>query len=87
MLTYSMFCLHGVLEVKHLKVWQTFILACNHLVKPCVSNVDIQIAKFLFVKFAKDMESNYGLKYITPVNGHCKQQQSYTEYQQNCFFF
>ena len=38
----------------------------KHLVKPCVSKVDIQIATFLFVKFAKDMESNYGSKYITP---------------------
>lgn len=71
-LLYSMFVLKDVLDDKHLKCWQTFVLACKYLTKPIVSVCDVTKADLLLTKFGKLVENVYGNATVTPnMHLHC----------------
>ncbi|XP_048256529.1 uncharacterized protein LOC125382143 [Haliotis rufescens] len=71
-LVFSLLCLDGLLPTIHLKVWQTFVLACKHFCQPCIEKVNLVIAKNLMVKFCTQVTQLYGAQFITPnMHLHC----------------
>lgn len=71
-LIYSIFALKGVIEDEHFRCWQTFTLACKHLCKPSISEVDLKRADLLLLKFCRQFESLYGKDAVTPnMHLHC----------------
>ncbi|XP_022102683.1 uncharacterized protein LOC110985747 [Acanthaster planci] len=65
-LYFSMYALDGILPEVHLKCWQTFVLACRLICKPCISIAEVEKADFLFLKFCKEYETLHGSLAITP---------------------
>lgn len=65
-LLYSMYALEGILPNQHLHCWQSFVLACRHLCKPCITETDLLIADRKLLDFVKSFERLYGKAAITP---------------------
>ena len=65
-LTYSMYCLKGVLDDKYLKVWQTFVLACSNLIRPYLAKHEVDLGNLLLIKFATQVEEIHGKSCVTP---------------------
>jgi len=75
-LIYSMHVLQGILPEKHLQCWQAFVLACKFLVKPVVSNMDLDKADFMLMQFCRKFEKLYGASKVKPnmhLHGHLKE--------------
>lgn len=62
----SMFCLHNLLEERHILLWQKFVLACERLGKPYISAQDINIAHNLLVSFGSAVDGVYEKQLTTP---------------------
>ena len=43
-LLFSMYCLKDVLPDQHLHYWQSFVLACRLLCRPCITKTDLMLA-------------------------------------------
>ena len=65
-LIYSMFVLQGILNADHIKLWQTFVLACEKISKPCITITEAKCAHNLFIKFCKSFERYFDRKKVTP---------------------
>lgn len=50
-LLYSMYALKDILPEKHLHYWQSFVLACRLLCKPCITKTDLMLADYKFIDF------------------------------------
>ena len=71
-LVYSTYVLHDSLSDKDFKIWHTFVTACRKLISPVVSLNDTQLDDFLFLKFCRQAEKEYGELFITPnMHMHC----------------
>lgn len=71
-LVYSMYALLGLIDQKHLEMWQTFVLACKKITKPLVTKEDVMSADLLFIKFGKQAEKMLTKTRITPnMHLHC----------------
>lgn len=67
-----MYVLKGILEEDHLKLWQTFVLACEKITKPCITITEARCAHNLFVQFCKRFENIMGKRFVTPnIHLHC----------------
>ena len=62
----SAYCLHGLLEDKHMKIWESFVLACRALTKPCLSLEDVGFADSKMLEFCKEAKKEYGKEFISP---------------------
>ena len=72
-LIYSLYCLPGLIPIEHLACWQTFVLACELLCQPFISQQNLLKADHLLMKFCKTIERVYGIGTITPnmhMHGH-----------------
>ena len=65
-LYYSMFALKGILPESHMHYWQSFVLACRLICKPCISKTDLMIADKKFLHFATEYERINGKLAISP---------------------
>ena len=50
----------------HLSFWQTFVLACNILCQPMLTNINVEKADKLLLKFGRTVESLYTPGVVTP---------------------
>ena len=64
-ITYSLFCLCGILPENHYRCWEKFVLACRILCKPFLSIDDIQKADLLLLDFCKSFEKVFGPQHVT----------------------
>ena len=70
---YSMFALRGMIPGQHYVCWQAFVLACFHLCRRTITNVDIIKADHLLLKFCNEVENLFGKNAVTPnmhLHGH-----------------
>lgn len=65
-LLFSMYSLKDVLPVEHLHYWQSFVLACRLLCKPCITKRDLMVADCKLLDFLKEYESINGKLAISP---------------------
>ena len=65
-LLFSMYCLKDVLPDQHLHYWQSFVLACRLLCKPCITKTDLMLADCKLMHFVKEYEKINGEMSITP---------------------
>ena len=65
-LLFSMYSLKDVLPVQHLHYWQSFVLACHLLCKPCITKTDLLIADCKLLDSLKEYEQINGKMAITP---------------------
>jgi hypothetical protein len=69
---YSLFSLKGIIEERHLKCWQSFVLGCRYMCKAVLTEADIIKADGLLLKFCREFQSLYGQKAVTPnMHLHC----------------
>ena len=64
-LVFSLYALRGLIPHEHMKMWQTFVLACEKVTKPLVSKDEATTANLLFMKFGKLVQSTLGRQYVT----------------------
>ena len=65
-LLFSMYSLVGVLPQQHLHYWQSFVLACRLLCKPCLTKTDLMLADHKLLDFLKEYQRINGKLAITP---------------------
>ena len=65
-LLFSMYALKDVLPDQHLHYWQSFVLACRHLCKPCITKADLMVSDCKLMHFLKEYEKINGELAITP---------------------
>lgn len=65
-LLFSMYSLKDVLPDQHLHYWQSFVLACRLLCKPCITKTDLMLADCKLLDFLKEYEKINGKLAITP---------------------
>ena len=65
-LLFSMYSLKDVLSDQHLHYWQSFVLACRLLCKPCITKTDLMLADCKLLHFLKEYEKINGELAITP---------------------
>lgn len=73
---YSIPCLYGKVEERHLECWRSFVIACRLLCKHTLEMNDIQLADALLQNFCKKVELLYGRSAVTPnmhMHGHLKE--------------
>lgn len=63
---YSLFALRGMIPEQHYICWQTYVLACFHLCRRTISDLDIKKADHLLIKFCKEVENLFGNNAVTP---------------------
>ena len=66
MLPCSMYVLKDGLPKRDMHCWQSFVLTCRLLCKPCVTKTDLMLADTKFMDFLKEYESLYGKSSISP---------------------
>lgn len=59
-LLFSMYSLKDVLSDQHLHYWQSFVLACRLLCKPCITKTDLMLAGCKLLHFVKEYEKING---------------------------
>jgi hypothetical protein len=78
---YSLFALKGIIDDRHLKCWQSFVLGCRYMCKAIMTEADIIRGDGLFLKFCKEFEALYGQKAITPnMHLHCHLKENVIDY-------
>ena len=65
-LLYSMYALKDILPEQHLHYWQSFVLACRLLCKPCITKTDLMLADYKLIDFLKEYEKLNGKLAISP---------------------
>ena len=65
-LLFSMYCLKDVFPDHHLHYWQSFVLACRLLCKPCITKADLIAADCKLLHFVKEYEKINGELSISP---------------------
>ena len=65
-LLFSMYSLKDVLWDQHLHYWQSFVLACRLLCKPCITKTDLMLADCKLLHFVKEYEKINGELAVTP---------------------
>ena len=73
---YSIPCLYGKVEERHLECWRSFVIACRLLCKHTLEVNDIQLADTLLQNFCNKIELLYGQSAVTPnmhMHGHLKE--------------
>ena len=65
-LLFSMYALKDVLPEQHLHYWQSFVLACRLLCRPCINKTDLTVADWKLLHFLKEYEKINGVLSITP---------------------
>ena len=65
-LLFSMYCLKDVIPDHHLHYWQSFVLACRLLCKPCITKADLIVADCKLLHFVKEYEKINGELSISP---------------------
>ena len=65
-LLYSMYVLKDVLPENVMHCWQSFVLACRLLCKPCITKTDLMLADSKFMHFLKEYETLFGKSSISP---------------------
>jgi hypothetical protein len=71
-LVYSLYALKDILGDEHLKCWQAFVLACEYICKPVLTEEDITKADLMLLKFCRKFQTLYGNLAITPnMHLHC----------------
>ncbi|KAL9964950.1 hypothetical protein ACROYT_G028667 [Oculina patagonica] len=65
-LLFSMYALKDVLPECHLHYWQSFVLACRLLCRPCINQTDLMLADCKLLHFLKEYENINGELAITP---------------------
>lgn len=69
---YSLFCLHGILNVDQFENWRSFVLASRLLCKSNLTKDDVTIANSLLVHFCRRFQTIYSRKEVTPnMHLHC----------------
>ena len=63
---YSIPCLYGKVEERHLECWRSFVIACRLLCKHTLEVNDIQLADTLLQNFCNKIELLYGQSAVTP---------------------
>ena len=63
---FSMYAVKDVLPEQHLHYWQSVVLACRLLCRPCINSTDLMVADCKLLHFLKDYEKTNGELYITP---------------------
>ena len=61
-----MYAQKDVLPEQHLHHWQSFVLGCRLLCKPCINSIDLMITDCKLLHFLKECEKTNGEVYITP---------------------
>ena len=61
-----MYALKDVLPDQHLHYWQSFVLACRHLCKPCITKTDLIVSDWKLLHFLKEYEKINRELAITP---------------------
>ena len=61
-----MYSLKDVLSDQHLHYWQSFVLACRLLCKPCITKTDLMLADCKLLHFVKEYEKINGELAVTP---------------------
>ena len=72
-LLFSLYALKGVIDDKHFKCWQKFVLACRYLCSRVITSDGIKIADNLLLSFCKSFEKLFGTEKVTPnmhLHGH-----------------
>ena len=71
-LLFSMYALKDVLPDQHLHYWQSFVLACRLLCKPCITKTDLMVSDcklmhflILYVKYHHAKKITQGQLYYT----------------------
>ena len=65
-LLFSVYALKDVLPNQHLHYWQSFVLACRLLCKPCITKTDLMVSDCKLMHFLKEYEKINGELAITP---------------------
>ena len=65
-LLFSMYALKEVLPEQHLHYWQSFVLACRLLCKPCITKTELMLADCKLMDFLKEYEKLNGKMSISP---------------------
>ena len=65
-LLFSMYSLKDVLPHEHLHYWQSFVLACRLLCKPCITKTELKMADCKLLDFLKEYERINGKMAISP---------------------
>ena len=65
-LLFSMYALEDVLPDQHLHYWQSFVLACRHLCKPCITKSDLIVSDCKLLHFLREYEKINSELAITP---------------------
>lgn len=61
-----MYALKDVFPEQHLHYWQSFVLGCRLLCRPCINSIDLMITDCKLLHFLKEYEKTNGEVYITP---------------------
>ena len=65
-LLFSMYSFKDVLSDQHLHYWQSLVLACRLLCKPCITKTDLMLADCKLLHFVKEYEKINGELAISP---------------------
>lgn len=65
-LLYSMYALKDILPEQHLRYWQSFVLACCLLCKPCITKTKLMLADCTLMDFLKEYEKLNGKLAVSP---------------------
>jgi hypothetical protein len=60
-LVYSLYALKNVIPRQHIQCWQSYVLACQYLCKPILTNDDMIRSDFLLLKFGSSCTPNMHL--------------------------
>lgn len=63
---FSMYAVKDVLPEQHLRYWQSFVLACRLLCRPCINKTDLMVADCKLLHFLKEYQKINGELSITP---------------------
>ena len=78
---YSLFALKGIIDDKHLKCWQSFVLGCRCMCKSVLTETDVIRGDGLLLKFCKEFEALYGQQSVTPnMHLHCHLKECVLDY-------
>ena len=72
-LVYSLIALKPFVSKEILECWRHFVLACRYIVQHDLSQVDLQIADALFLRFCTKFQALLGTEHVTPnihLNAH-----------------
>ena len=78
---YSIVALKPLVSFEILECWRHFVLACRYILQKVLSEVDIQIADALLIRFCTKFELLFGKSNITPnMHLHCHLKECLKDY-------